>query len=380
MVISRAAPEYFIDLEIYRAGGALISHGINPYDHSAGTEIREDIFRFHRDALGWGWPPSVESWNFYASSNLPLTLLLFGAIHTIHPTPGSYRAVFMVADALVAVLAFLLIRWRWGCTSRKLAMALALLLGLNAAFLKWGTYCPEDKGVQTLFMFAVIALMVPDQREWWRLIATGVALAAAISFKLLGVFLLPAALLWAHRQRRLLIMSAIVGALCLAINLPYLRWMSSLFTRRMDMNTAAAPTHSSIWVYPCLWWPGLQALKPHLLVTLAAAAVAAIQLYRRKISLEVFGGVLAFLFSVVFLIAGSIDRATMGIMALIGTLGAQRPAWGLSVLAIWTIGGTAIGVARSEATEGLILLAVTMAIAVVQGSTAGIQISKKSFS
>jgi len=352
------ANQWVIDLEIYRAGGELVAKGINPYDYARGKAVRDEIYTFHRKTLGWGFPTSVDMWNYYASGNLPLNLWFFGLIYKINPSPTAFRAVFHVADALVGVLAFLLIRFRWGSSSRRAAFLLAVLLSLNGAFLKWGTTYPEDKGIETLLFFATLALMVPNRNSWPRLVGVAVLAAAAISFKMLGIFLVPAVLVWAYRERGrrgLIVVAAVVGGLCLAINAAYLPWMLKLWRDRMGSNTGG-PIHCSIWILPYGWWPWLAKIKAPATLSLLGTAVAAVQVYRRKLSLEVFGGIVTYLFCVVYLVGGSIDRVTMGVMAIVATLGIQRPSWGLLTLALWTAAGVGIYFVGGEDTEGMLVL------------------------
>ncbi len=291
--LSKRSLKYSIDLEIYRAGGTLISNGVNPYNYSDGQSVRFEILRFHRDMLGWDFPPSLESWNFYAASNLPLTLHLFGLIHRIDPSPAAYKRVFMIADALLGVVAYLLVLRRWGCASRAGALFLAVLFSMNGALLKWGTITPEDKGIQTLLIFFVLVLMTPNKGHWARAVAVGVAVAAAASFKVLGIFFVPAALVWARRVRGrkgIGVVAATMLVFALAINGPYLPWMARLWKTRLGTNVAGAPVYASIWVYVYGLWPWVAKLAPNLASTLALGVLGLVQVIRRRMTWEDLGG------------------------------------------------------------------------------------------
>ncbi len=99
-----------IDLDIYRAGGALISHGINPWDFNQKKEIRKNLRLASKDEL---IKKTQAGWDYYASANLPFSLLLFGSIHLISDSPRAYRLTFALADSLLSSLLVLFVILHW---------------------------------------------------------------------------------------------------------------------------------------------------------------------------------------------------------------------------------------------------------------------------
>ena len=86
-----------LDLSIYIDSGQLLSNGVNPYDFSDSPELRHAL---RTDSVAVGWQcETQERWNYYANGNLPLTLLLFGAIDSISTGNALlYRCIFALSS------------------------------------------------------------------------------------------------------------------------------------------------------------------------------------------------------------------------------------------------------------------------------------------
>ena len=179
--------DYDIDLCIYVSGGQLITFGVNPYDHNDGINIRQEL----KEKFAIYCPQiftTQERWDYYASSNLPLTLMMFGAID--HFFPGNhraYRVVFVFIDSLLSAFIVLFVFSVWRLKTSILNLALSAGLGMSSPILLWwGTAMPEDKGTQILLM--LLALLYAKERK---LLLSAVFLSGAIAFKGLGVFIAP---------------------------------------------------------------------------------------------------------------------------------------------------------------------------------------------
>lgn len=144
----------FIDLCIYIDGGHLVSYGINPYDYSDGVEIREKLMT---DSEAYYPTENQEDWNNATASNLPLTLLLFGAIDRIYPEPIGYRLIFTIFDCLLSVFIglFMMNYWSNKMSFEKFLMILGLS-ALSPILINWGVLLPEDKGIQILLMVSAL--------------------------------------------------------------------------------------------------------------------------------------------------------------------------------------------------------------------------------
>jgi hypothetical protein len=359
--ISATPHRYTIDLAIYSDAGQLVANGVNPYDQRANAALRQEIFAEHHRLDSF--PPTLERWNQYLAGNLPLSELLFGAVYKVNRSPIALRMVFSVADSLTAVLMFVIVRRYWRDSSKRLAVLIAIAAGLNPLFLLWGTIYPEDKSVQTLLLLAVILLTLGVQRGmiWRWFVAAGMLAAASITFKGFGIFLVPAITAWAWRVGRaagVVVAGATTAAGTLAVTVPVLGGLATMSITRLDANAFGAPTHASIWIYPYRILPKLQSLDFHVILAGTLTVLIIYLAARRTVSLEVAGGLMCFVFGVVMLVQGSVDRMMIGVMTSIAVLGIHRIDWGIAVSVIWAIASTVAVLAapRHEAEQGLVIL------------------------
>lgn len=125
------------DIEIYRASGALIVRGINPYDFSdhisVRTLLREQSPNPDMRNL------SQARWDYYASSNLPMNLLFFGALNAISDSPLPHRYAYGFFDSLLSVLVVWFVLRHWPAAPGYLGAAFSQAgLSPNAAlFADW---------------------------------------------------------------------------------------------------------------------------------------------------------------------------------------------------------------------------------------------------
>lgn len=194
LVISHS-PEFddFIDLKIYMESGGMQVAGLNPY---AFDERPEERARLRTDErLHDPWTCETQArWDYYVSSNLPASTLLYAAIDRVSPSPRAYRLTFAALDAVTAGLVVLLVLRCAPAGSRWLLGLLVLGLGpWNPALLKQGALQPEDKGAQVGLMLGA-CLAASADTAWVRRHLSAVLIGTSISFKLFGVFLLPACL------------------------------------------------------------------------------------------------------------------------------------------------------------------------------------------
>jgi hypothetical protein len=375
VIMARHRGDYFIDLGLYWSSGKLAASGVNVYDYSDNTALRRQLFEYHRDQLHWTYPKTQEQWDYYTAGNLPLTQTIFGAIYRASPKPTAFKLAFLLFDVLVTPLAFLLIRDRWRIASPLFAAGMALALGANLVFLKWGTVYPEDKGLQTVLVFTTLLVCAPrpDSRlaSWSRLITAGVIEGLSICFKAMGIFFLPVALAWAWRERGrkgAAVLTAVVGATCLAINGPYVGAILRLTATRVGIDTGSRPKHSSIWSLLGPFWDHVAWLHPNVLAATVGFVVLTLLLRRGKIGLACWGAACCVLLNVVLLVFGSMDRVLMGVMPLILTLGFERPSWGVTSLAVWTLVSVPIKRVPEEAQEA-IFLALALVLAALAFAT-----------
>ena len=72
---------------------------------------------------------------------------------------------------------------------------------------------------------------------------------------------------------------------------------------------------------------------------------------------------MCFIFGVVMLVQGSVDRMMIGVMTSIVVLGIHRIDWGIVVSGVWSIAATiafVVAAPRHEAEQGLIVLVATL--------------------
>ncbi len=309
-----------IDLSIYRETGQLVNHGVNPYDFEDGAEIRNQL-RIDSIAFDAYVSESQANWDYYTSSNLPLSTLYYALIDKISNHPKLYRIIFSLFDAILAALiALILLQW-WPL--KKTWADLILLAGLSAfspAMLYVGNVLPEDKSLQTLLILASIYLA--KEKKW---VVSAVLLGLSVAFKGLGVFIAPFALylvldepanifrLKSSQIWKGLAYTTIALLAAVVWFLPYMPGIITMMQTRLSSNIDVEPGHASIWTILYEWFPnGWVQIKD-----IFVATVTVIWFYYfviRRFNLAAVCLFLLVLFVDVMLLQGSLDRMNIGIM------------------------------------------------------------------
>lgn len=317
------------DLVMYRDTGQLVAHGVNPYDPLDQIALRDRIRA--ADAPFNAAAASATSWNYYASGNLPLSALLFGAIETVAPgRPAAYRVTFAVLDSLLAVCLVVYARrfWRGRVPSW-------LVLGIGTAspvLLYWGAILPEDKGTQTLLMIG--ALYFAQRRALW---PAAMCLGASVAFKGLGAFIAPFCLLpfWQGdrpgdtRPVRAAAFVLLSAACCLVFFLPYVPDVITVILRRASHSVSSLPRGASIWralyVSTTSQWTIVR--------DAFVAGFIALNVYgaaTRRFSPAVLTASVVLLGTAILMLDASLDRLNIGLVVaivLVGQQSASAAAW-----------------------------------------------------
>jgi hypothetical protein len=174
-----------IDLCIYIDSGQLVSNGINPYDFNDGKELR-NLLRTDNVAYDEWVSRTQEKWDTYACSNLPLSLLYYGAIDYFFTGDAlAYRIVFSFADALLSSLIVLFLIRYSGLKAGLFNLTFISLIGIfTPILLLWGSVIPEDKGIQILLM--LLAAIFSKEKN---ILLSAIFLGFSVAFKGLGVFI-----------------------------------------------------------------------------------------------------------------------------------------------------------------------------------------------
>jgi hypothetical protein len=318
-LIIAATPAYgeLIDLSMYREGGQLVLHGIDPYDFERDRALRE---RFRLDGQGADAYVSAtqERYDYFVASNLPGSTLLYALFEWISGgSPVGWRAALALGDLLIALGAYLL------CTRAGLDLGrlenklgfLALLVGYPS-LLMWGTVVPEDKQFQTGFMLLAAALLVPvpeRAREGASSAPLAITFALGILFKALGAILFPALLRHlASRPRREQIVFVLVFLAVIALIVaPFSGSFVQRIARRLHTGSIEEARHGSPWAW--LPWPALvRVLRP--VATLGALALIGLAYLRKKIDLLNALAATLVAFICVWITNGSMDRMNMSMI------------------------------------------------------------------
>ncbi|MBX2959213.1 MAG: hypothetical protein KF732_04585 [Flavobacteriales bacterium] len=312
-----------IDLNIYRDGGQLITNGINPYNYSDKIDIRNQL-RLDSIAFNVWICETQERWDFYASSNLPLSLLFYGLIDSISDGNSTiYRIFFDIIDALLAlVIALILLRF-WKLNPSFINLILLLGAGaLSPTLLLWGAIFPEDKGLQILLM--LLAILLAIDRKWF---LSSIFLGCSIAFKGLGVFIIPLCLFFLinenqkiHKSNKkqfklILLYLSLTFFFSIIWFLPYMPEIFEMMKKRIEMNLGSEviPEHGSIWVIVMNIFPN----KWEYIKTFSIAIISILWGYAflfRKVNIPALSLFILVLFVDILLLKGSMDRMNIGLI------------------------------------------------------------------
>ena len=312
-----------IDLNIYRDGGQLILNGVNPYDYSDNVALRNQL---RLDTVAYtAWTSETQDrWDFYASSNLPLSVLFYAFVeYSSSGNPFIYRLIFGLIDATLALVIAIIILNNW-----KLNLSFSnfiLITGVGAlspTLLLWGSSFPEEKGLQILFMLLAVLYAQREKMIW-----SAIFLSCSIAFKGLGVFIAPLCLY-------LLVMAgqttfqmnknqvkSTIWYISLTIIfsifwfLPYMPEIFSMMQTRVNSNIGASitPEHGSIWrivqdYFPEKW----SQIKFY--ATIVICFLWGYVFLIRRINIPALSLFMLVFFVDILLLKGSMDRMNIGII------------------------------------------------------------------
>jgi hypothetical protein len=347
-IITALTPERntWIDLCIYIDGGQLIANGINPYDYNDEPLLRDSL-RTDSIAFDHYVAESQDRWNFYASGNLPLTLLYFGAIEQIaQGDPFIYRVVFSFMDAILSVILTMFISTYW-ITNEKYKFLVAIGLGtLSPILLSAGTFLPEDKGVQILLM--VGAIYFSKKKDFF---PATLLLGWSVAFKGLGVFIAPVCLYYYLGEiKRSEFLNVVIlkrsvlftlAALIIALQ-PFIFYLSDIVDMmklRLSQNLGSElPEHSSIWVFTRVLFPNSW-MDIKFIFSLLFVSINLIGILLGKLSVNIVTASVLIWFTIIMMISGSVDRLNIAMSVGIVLLGASHTKGGIFLTMYYVFAG-----------------------------------------
>jgi hypothetical protein len=381
--------DFTIDLDIYRSGGELMLRGVNPYDFAASPDFRAQL---HREAHDSFLREITQlRWDYYASGNLPMNLLFFKALSSICDTPSFYRYSFAFMDSILcAVLAwFVILHWqgqgwlaRWlvarGVGTERASLMERLVVAasigcLSPVLAKYGTGFPEDKGIQILLMVAALGfLSARNERLWFW--GGAVSLGLSISFKGLGIFLVPLAIarlaknpsrLWS----RAALFFAVVAVLIFAWFPPFWPGVAVMIKARLFLASTLEAQHFSMWLLPSQFLPTAWRFL-RVALALMILAISFFAYFRRRIPLALLCVNCLLTFVVVWLINGSLDRQNIALIPALLVLGTVNVDVALVCLVPYLLTGV-VAFARHEAgvtagSVGIFVFVITYTIVLIR--------------
>jgi len=321
LILTNHTKNKFTDLNIYRETGQLVKSGINPYKYTEDLEIRNKL---RLDTIAYD--PSVsqtqESWDYYTSSNLPMSSLHYGLIDKItNSNPVAFRIIFSFFDSVLSVIVVLFLIKYWKLTSTWLNLILVLgAAALSPTLLLWGSIVPEDKGLQTLFM--LLAVWLAKDKKW---ILSSVLLGISVAYKGLGIFISPLCLFFIMGQPenifRINSSQLKKGAIYTLLSLffaaiwflPYMPEVISMMLARLSSNLNVDPGHGSIWTSVYKSFPGNWVYIKSTLIIVISLIWSYTFLFK-KLNIPAISLFLLVLFVDIMLLQGSLDRMNIGIM------------------------------------------------------------------
>lgn len=321
LILTNHTKNKFTDLNIYRETGQLVKSGINPYKYTEDLEIRNKL---RLDTIAYD--PSVsqtqESWDYYTSSNLPMSSLHYGLIDKItNSNPVAFRIIFSFFDSVLSVIVVLFLIKYWKLTSTWLNLILVLgAAALSPTLLLWGSIVPEDKGLQTLFM--LLAVWLAKDKKW---ILSSVLLGISVAYKGLGIFISPLCLFFIMGQPenifRINSSQLKKGAIYTLLSLffaaiwflPYMPEVFSMMLARLSSNLNVDPGHGSIWTSVYKSFPGNWVYIKSTLIIVISLIWSYTFLFK-KLNIPAISLFLLVLFVDIMLLQGSLDRMNIGIM------------------------------------------------------------------
>jgi len=314
----------FIDNCIYVNMGRLVSHGVNPYDFNDNIELRK-TFRNDQIAYYDLVSETQERWDYYASSNLPLTGLYLGLIDIFFPKNAlAYRLSFAFVDIILCILIGLFIREFWK-KETSIFVSWFFVLGLGACnliLLRWGIYMPEEKNLQIVLMLSSLYCALKS-----RLFLSSILLGCSVAFKGIGVLIGPILLfIWMektndypHRYMRIFFLCALSLISCFIWFIPYYPEVFTMMYVRLSGGASYAGS-SSPWalIYPLIgdYWKIVRIFIIGIVVS-----VSFITTIKIKFNYQIFFLGILYSFTVLWLSTGSLDRNNIAVLYIVLSMG-----------------------------------------------------------
>ena len=321
LILTNHTKNKFTDLNIYRETGQLVKSGINPYKYTEDAEMRNKL-RLDTIAFDPSVSQTQEGWDYYTSSNLPMSSLHYGLIDKItNSNPVAFRIIFSFFDSVLSVIVALFLIKYWQL--RNSWLSLILILGaaaLSPTLLLWGSIIPEDKGLQTLFM--LLAVWLAKDKKW---ILSSVLLGISVAYKGLGIFISPLCLFFIMDQPDNIfrinssqikkgVIYTVLSLLFAGIwFLPYIPDVLTMMAGRLSSNLKVDPGHGSIWTMVYNTLPGSWVYIKSIFIIVISFIWSYTFLFK-KINLPAVSLFLLVLFVDIMLLQGSLDRMNIGIM------------------------------------------------------------------
>jgi hypothetical protein len=321
LILTNHTKNKITDLNIYRETGQLVKSGVNPYIFTEDTEVRNKL-RLDTIAYDPFVSETQEAWDYYTSSNLPMSSLHYGLIDKItNSNPVAFRIIFSFFDSVLSVITALFLIKYWQLTSTWLNLILVLgAAALSPTLLLWGSIVPEDKGLQTLFMLS--AVWLAKDKKW---ILSSVMLGISVAYKGLGIFISPLCLFFIIGQpenifrinssqlKKGVIYTLLSLFFATIWFLPYMPDVLTMMQGRLSLNLDVEPGHGSIWTFVLKVFPGNWVfIKTTLIIVISL--IWSYTFIFKKINIPAFSLFLLVLFVDIMLLQGSLDRMNIGIM------------------------------------------------------------------
>lgn len=353
-----------VDLEIYRAGGALVSRGINPYDYNDGKNIREKL---RLGSLNAWFRERQGNWNYFTRSNLPFNLIFFGLISKIGGGSNCFRITFSLFDSILSAFIFYFIIRYWKIRNifwDSLKYLSGLILGaISPILIVWGTFAAEDKGIETLLLLAALFLFLNKNKKIWLYVGT-IALGLSIAYKGLGLLLIPLYLYKIYKLRKFPYREYLIFAGILLIS--NIIWFvpfgnSGLFSMvdRIGRDLGGTPTRASEYLFlkPIIgnYWKSLR------FIFVCLYLIILYTVYRSKrIGIMTFIGTLFMVSTVILFDKGGPDRMNIGLTLAIIMFGTEKPINAVLLSILYFMGGLIAMNFRSDESEGYFTLLFTI--------------------
>lgn len=326
----------FADPVIYRMTGQLAAEGINPYNFHENFVAREDIASSWIHKYNSFMNNGIADFNYYVSSNLPASTILYVFMYNFsNNDPFVWRSFLIFGDILTLFgFIFLSLQLSVCLKSTEIKLGSLFLFGLYPSLILNGTAIPEDKQFQTALLFlGLAAILMNNKFEKLTGLYVGFILGLGVLFKFFSAFLLPVYLLdFFKRGWDFRIISASTGIFLLLISLyiygiDFIETMSSRSVRS-SMNDAQ---HASIWtLFQSKYDFDLLYVKSIVCSTIIIYII--ISIFNKKIDILNSTAAILVVFSVIWLIDGSMNRANISMIFAAGVFLLTNPQQGIILI------------------------------------------------